>query len=38
MRKKEGSFYYYDVCVFHQEDEALSEEVVRKEVRFFHVS
>ncbi|MEO8887422.1 MAG: FkbM family methyltransferase [Mucilaginibacter sp.] len=35
MRKKESAFPYYDVCVFHKNDEGLANEVLAKETAFF---
>jgi FkbM family methyltransferase len=35
MRKKEGAFGYYDVCVFHKNDDDLAREVIEKETVFF---
>ncbi len=35
IRKKEGAFQYYDVCVFHKNDEELANEVIRSEMQFF---
>ncbi len=35
MRKKEGAFPYYDVCVFHKDDESLAQEILEKETAFF---
>lgn len=35
MRKKEGAFPYYDVCVFHKNDDELAKEILEKETAFF---
>jgi FkbM family methyltransferase len=35
MRRREGAFPYYDVCVFHQDDEELADEVIRQEMKFY---
>lgn len=35
MRKREGAFPYYDVCVFHQDDDELANEVIHQEMKFF---
>jgi FkbM family methyltransferase len=35
MRKKEGAFGYYDVCVFHNNDNDLAQEIIEKETAFF---
>jgi FkbM family methyltransferase len=36
MRKREGAFGYYDVCVFHKNDDGLAQEVIEKETAFFN--
>lgn len=36
MRKREGAFPYYDVCVFHQDDDALADEIIKKEMAFYN--
>ena len=36
MHKKEGAFPYYDVCVFHQNDDALADEIIAKETAFYN--
>ena len=35
MRKKEGAFPYYDVCIFHADDDALADEIITSEMAFF---
>lgn len=37
IRRKEGSYYYYDVCVFHEDDNQLADSIIEKELQFFHV-
>ncbi len=36
MRKREGAFEYYDVCVFHSEDEELANTILTEEIKFFN--
>jgi FkbM family methyltransferase len=35
MRKQEGAFPYYDVTVFHKDDDELADHVVAQETEFF---
>jgi hypothetical protein len=35
MRKKEGAFPYYDVAVFHEDDDGLADWIVVQETEFF---
>lgn len=36
INKKEGcTIFYYDVCLFHQEDEELANEIISKEIKFY---
>ncbi|MBC8051749.1 MAG: FkbM family methyltransferase [Sphingobacteriaceae bacterium] len=35
INKKEGAFHYYDLCVFHQDDDDLARDVIQKEMAFF---
>lgn len=36
MRKREGAFPYYDVCVFHQDDDKLANEIIKQEMAFYN--
>lgn len=36
MKKGEGAFYYYDICIFHKEDDALAQQTIQKEMDFFN--
>lgn len=36
MRKREGAFEYFDVCVFHTSDNDLAEMIIEEEMKFFH--
>jgi FkbM family methyltransferase len=36
MRKREGAFEYFDVCVFHEKDDDLAGQVVDEEMKFFN--
>jgi FkbM family methyltransferase len=35
MSDKTGAFQYYDVCVFHTDDDALADDVITKEMAFY---
>lgn len=35
IKRKESAFPYYDVVVFHESDEELAQEVIKKELAFF---
>lgn len=35
MSDKKGAFHYYDVCLFHKEDNKIFEQVLNKEIEFF---
>lgn len=36
INKKEGcTIFYYDVCLFHEEDEELANEIISKEIKFY---
>jgi hypothetical protein len=35
MSDKTGAFQYYDVCVFHSDDDALADDVITKEMAFY---
>ncbi len=35
IKKGEGAFHYYDLCVFHELDEDLAKLVIKKEMEFF---
>lgn len=37
MRRKDGAFPYFDVCVFHKDDERLADEIIAKEMEFYNV-
>jgi FkbM family methyltransferase len=36
ITKKEGAFHYYDLCIFHKDDDDLAETVINKEIEFFN--
>jgi FkbM family methyltransferase len=36
MKKREGAFEYFDVCVFHEKDDELSIQVLNEEMKFFN--
>ncbi|MGP1515005.1 MAG: FkbM family methyltransferase [Bacteroidales bacterium] len=36
IKNKKGAFHYYDICLFHKEDESLYEKVITKEMSLFH--
>ncbi|WP_448702193.1 FkbM family methyltransferase [Mucilaginibacter sp. AW1-3] len=36
MRKGEGAFYYYDVCLFHEDDNELAKDIIASELQFFY--
>ena len=33
--QKKGAFPYYDVCVFHRDDDLLAEQIIEKEMEFY---
>lgn len=35
MSDLSGAFQYYDVCIFHTDDDTLAEEIIAKEMAFF---
>lgn len=35
IKDYKGSFYYYDICLFHKNDNAIFEKVINKEFQFF---
>ena len=36
MRKGEGAFHYYDICLFHHDDDQLALDIIKAEMRFFY--
>lgn len=36
INKKEGAYLYYDVCLFHQDDEDLAQACIQKEMEFYN--
>ncbi len=35
MKKREGAFQYFDVCLFHKNDDDIAKDVIEKEMMFF---
>ncbi|MEJ6981165.1 FkbM family methyltransferase [Pedobacter sp. P351] len=35
LPKGESAFFYYDLCIFHEDDDNLADEVIQKEMTFF---
>jgi FkbM family methyltransferase len=35
MRRHEGAFPYYDIAIFHQDDDALADQIISQETDFF---
>ncbi len=36
MKKREGAFEYFDVCVFHEKDNDMASQILEEEMKFFN--